>query len=113
MAHENLDQLVLLILAGSQAGPLMKGLNKEDFRFTIINSTGGLLQEAELCLLIGFMHERLPSLLEIVHTHCHSFTKYIPTQGLMPMEQGAVPMMEAQVGGAMICLMNVDRFEQL
>jgi uncharacterized protein YaaQ len=108
-----LDQLALLMVSGSQTEVLLKQLSGEGFRFTQINSTGGFLQEAAICLLVGFSHERLPVFLEIVRNTCRAYRRYIPTQGLMPAEQGSLPMVEAQMGGASVFMMNVERFEQI
>jgi len=91
----------------------MKQLSREDFRFTLINSTGGIVQEAFICLLIGFSHERMPLFLDIVRSNCHAFRRYIPAQGVVSVENPAMPMMEAQMGGATVFMMNVERFEQI
>ncbi len=107
------DRLVILMVSDSQSDPLMKQLSAEDFRFTLTNSTGGVLQEAIVCFLVGFSHERLPLFLDIVKTNCHSYQKFVPTQGLMSIESANLPMMEAQAGGATIFMMNVVRFEQI
>ena len=109
----SLDRLVILTVFDSQADPLMKQLTREDFHFTVINSTGGVMQEAVICFLVGFFHERMPVLLEIVRNKCRPYRKYIPTQSLLPGELANLPMLEAQLGGALIYMMNVERFEQL
>jgi uncharacterized protein YaaQ len=101
------------MISGSQADLLMKQLTGANFRFTLMNSTGGILQDAMLCLMIGFSHERLPALLDIIHSSGRTYKRFIPTQGMLPMEQAALPMMEAQLGGATIYMLNVDRFEQI
>ncbi len=113
MDSTSLDRLVLLTFSDSQGDLLMKQLTQENFRFTVINTTGGLLQEAVVCLLVGFTHERMPLFLKIVRKYCRVHRKYIPTQGLMPMEQLNLPMVEAQLGGATIYTMNVERFVQV
>jgi uncharacterized protein YaaQ len=113
MNSSSLDRLVILTVFESQADPLMKQLTLEDFHFTVINSTGGVMQDAVICLLVGFFHERLPVLLEIVRKKCRPYRKYIPTQSLLTGETTNLPMLEAQLGGALIYMMNVERFEQL
>ena len=113
MNTPSLDQLAILTVFESQADTLMKELTRENFRFTVIHSAGGMAQEAENCLLIGFFHERMQKLLEIVRKNCRPYRKFIPTQNFLPIEQTNLPMLEAQLGGALIYMMNVDRFEQL
>ena len=113
MESSPLDRLVILTVFDSQADPLMKQLTREGFHFTVINSTGGVMQETVICLLVGFFRERLPALLEIVRKKCRPYRKYIPTQSLPPGGMTNLPMLEAQLGGALIYMMNVERFEQL
>ena len=108
-----LDRLVFLTISGSQADPLMKHLTREGFHFTVINSTSQMMQEPALCLMVGFAHAQLNSLLEIVRKECKPYRKFIPTQNLLPGELANLPMVEAQLGGARVYMMNVERFEQL
>jgi uncharacterized protein YaaQ len=108
-----LDRLAILTLSESQGDRLMKELVRESFRFTLINSSGSVTHDADICLLVGFDHERLQRLLEVVRVNCHSYRKFIPAQSFFQVEQANFPMLEAQVGGALFHVMNVDRFEQL
>jgi uncharacterized protein YaaQ len=107
------DRLAILIVSGSQEDKLFKHLVKEKFIFTVIKSTGGLIQEQEVCLLIGFHNERLPILLDVVRKNCRPFRRYISARGFMQGELAGPPMLEAQLGGARFFMMNVERFEQL
>jgi len=113
MSSLAIDRLVFLTVSNPQANPLMKELAGQKYRFTVINSTGGIVQEAVICLLVGFPHDRMALFLEIVRKNCHVYRKFIPTQGLNPVEQASVPMVEAQLGGTNIYTMNVERFEQI
>ena len=113
MESAHLDRLAILTVSGSQSEALMKALRERKFQFTIMSSSGGIVQEAQLSLLVGFQHGRLPLLLEIVRTSCESYRRFIPTQGFAPGAMVDLPMVEAQLGGALIYMMNVDHFEQL
>jgi uncharacterized protein YaaQ len=107
------DQLVILTLSGTQFDALCEQLANDKFFFTLINSTGGILQEPEISLLVGFYSDRLPSLLEVVRKNCRPYRQYISTQGLVRGEMASPPMVEAELGGAQFYLMNVERFEQI
>ncbi len=106
------DQLAILDVSGEQEDKLFKNLAKEKFTFTVINSTGGMIQETEVCLLIGFQSERLPMLLEVVRKNCRPYRKYISARGFMQGEMAGPPMVEVELGGAQLFLMNVELFEQ-
>jgi uncharacterized protein YaaQ len=110
---DRVDRLVILVVSGSQADALMRRLRQERFYFTVIDSTGGMLQEPTVCLLLGFSQGRLPALLEIVRQNCQPRTLYVPAQMRMPGDMGNLPMVEAQVGGALVYSLNVEQFVQL
>jgi len=109
----NIDQLAILVLSGYQAEDLMQHLVESRFYFTKIDSSGGLLNEPAVCLLIGLNNARIPALLALVQKCCHPFTQYIPTQINSQSGYPSMSMIEAQAGGALIYTLNVERFEQL
>ena len=108
-----IDQLAIIVLSGYQSEDLMQNLVKQRFYFTKIDSSGGMLNEPAVCLLIGLNKARMPSLLELVQKCCQPYTQYIPTQLNSQSGYPSMSMIEAQVGGALIYSLNVERFEQL
>jgi uncharacterized protein YaaQ len=108
-----IDQLVIIIVSGLQVERLMKSLIKAGFYCTRIDNSGGIVQDPAVCLLVGLNQARLASLSALVREYCRSFRKYIPTQFNEPAGYGPLPLIEAQVGGALIYSMNVERFEQI
>jgi uncharacterized protein YaaQ len=108
-----INQLAILIVSGRQVSELMQHLSKHGFYFTIIDSSGGVLQEPTVCLIIGLNNSRLTPLLRLVRKYCQPQTQYIPAQ--MNVQPGfpAFPMIEAQVGGALVYVVNVESFYQI
>jgi uncharacterized protein YaaQ len=113
MVHPILDRLAVLIVSGAQADPLYRQFAKEKFTYTVINSAGGILQEPEICLLVGFQSERLSLLLEVIRKNCKPYRQYVPTRGFLKDEMADSQMVEVEVGGARFYLMNVERYEQI
>ena len=113
MSSPHLDRLAILTVSGAQVNLLMEHLDQEKFNFTVINSTGGMLQEPEVCLLVGFHSERQSVLLDVVRQDCHPYRQYVSAQGFMQGEMANPSMLEAELGGARFCMMNVERFEQI
>ena len=107
------DQLAIMTISGTQVDALCASLAEEKLFFTLINSTGGILQEPEVSLLVGFHSDRLPVLLEVVRKNCRPYRQYISTRGFVQGEMAAPPMLEAQLGGTRFYLMNVEQFEQI
>lgn len=108
----SIDRLVILVVSGSQSDQLMRRLRQTQFYFTVIDSTGGMLQEPMVCLLLGIGQTQMADLLDIVHQCCQPYTQYIPAQMHIPSDVSSLPMVEAQVGGALVYTMNVERFVQ-
>jgi uncharacterized protein YaaQ len=108
-----LDRLTILTVSGSQADLLMEQLKQAGFHFTVMHTTEGVIQETEVCLLVGFHSERMSVLLDLVREKCRPYRQYVSTQGFPPGELAAPSMVEAELGGAQFCVMNVERFEQI
>jgi len=113
MNSSGLDRLAILTVSGIQVDSLFLNLAKEKFAFTVINNAGGILQEPEICLLVGFHSENLPTLLDVVRKNCRPYRQHVPAQGFMHSEMANPPMVEVELGGARFYLMNVERFEQI
>ena len=73
---------------------------QENFNFTVINSTGGMLQEPEVCMLVGFESSRMAILLDIVRKDCRPCRNFVSTQGYLQAELANPPMVETVMGGA-------------
>lgn len=113
METQRVNRLVIAIVADGQADEVTRTLVKDGFHVTQIDSTSGLLQEATASLLIGLDEVRLPHLLERLRTLCRSYIRYLPVHLEVTMVEMQPMMIEAQVGGAAIFVLNVERFEQV
>jgi uncharacterized protein YaaQ len=107
------SQLVLAHVAGSQAGELTDRLTRSGFYVTQIDSSGGILYEATVTLLVGLNEARLPQLLEHVRECCRMRRRYVPAQAETPLLEVQPMMIEAEVGGATVYVLDVERFVQL
>ncbi len=113
MAEKQINRMIIAIVDGSQARDLLAALNAEDFHATVVNSTGGLLHEALVTLLVGLPQEQVPRFLELTRLYCPSRVYYVP-MGVDPsIIPGYPSMIEARQGGATIFIVEVERFVQL
>ena len=108
----DVNQLVFVVVSERQVGDLLQALVKERFYFTKLDSSGLLFQESILCLLIGLNSSRLSSLIGLVSQYCQPFEEFVPMQFTPPAGLSALPMIEARVGGALVYVLEVERFEQ-
>jgi uncharacterized protein YaaQ len=109
-APENINLLVLIFVHGRQADELTRRLGEDRFYCTRVDSQGLLLQEPAVCLLIGLNDDRMARLRALVEEVCPPRQEYIPMQIGLP--AGLMPVIEAQVGGALLYALPVERFIQ-
>lgn len=111
--YNHVNQLVIVTVASAQAGPLIDQLIQDGFYVTEIDSSGGILYGATVSLMIGFNHTRLPHLLEHIRDCCRTRQQFIPAHVEAPLLEIQPMMIETEVGGATIYVLEVERFEQV
>ncbi len=111
--QSGIDQLCIVSVMGEQAGDLTARLTTNRFYVTELNSTGSLLQEPQVSLLIGLHHSRQGELVRHIRECCRRQRRFIAAhlEGSSSLFQPA--MIEAETGGAVISIVPVERFEQL
>jgi uncharacterized protein YaaQ len=108
-----INQLVIATVSGAQAGALTDRLTHDGFQVTQVDSSGGILYEATVSLLIGLNQARLPRLLAHVRECCRTRRRFIPAHVEAPLLEIQPVLIEAEVGGATVYVLDVERFEQL
>ena len=107
-------KLVVAIVQSEDAGDLLDGLTRHDFRATRVKTAGGFLREANATLLIGVDDERVDEVLGVIRETCTTRRQYV--NPLPPvMEPGELYMpypLEVEVGGAICFVLPVERFER-
>lgn len=112
-SSQAVNQLLFVTVSGRQSDELMRRLREAGFYFTQIDSSGSPLQEPTVCLLIGLNHSRMERLMGVVKDVCQRRKEFIPMQIIPPAGIPPMPMIEAQIGGALVCGTEVERFIQL
>ena len=87
-------KLIIVILSGADTENVIHKLLEGDFRFTRLNSSGGFLRRGNTTLLIGTPAQRVDKAIETIRGAAET-----------PAEPGH--------RGAMIFVLDVQRFEQL
>lgn len=79
---------------------------------TIVSTTGGFLREGNATFLIGVKNSLVQPVLEIIRETCHERTVFVNTvPPLIEYEEAlAYAPIEVQVGGAVVFIVNVERF---
>lgn len=107
--------LVLAIVQDVDATSLSDSLVSEKFKVTRINTAGGFLREGNASFLIGVEDKRLGELMGIIRRCCVTRTQYVnPLPPIMEPGEFLMPYpVEVQVGGAIVFVLDVERYEQL
>ncbi len=112
---ENTPQkLIVMIVADSDADKLTRKLIERGYPATKIGSTSGFLRRGNTTILSGVDHNDVEAVVGLVRTECHARTEYVPLQAVPFFGEGVVMAdpVEVRVGGAVIFVLNVERFEK-
>jgi uncharacterized protein YaaQ len=108
-----IDQMAIIVASGFQPAQLQDALIREGFSYTEMDSSGGLVTEPVVNLLVGLNRDRLSMLLDIVGEHCQPVQQYLPIKIGIPEGTTNIPMVRVEVGGAKVYVLDVERFEQI
>lgn len=107
-------KLVIVIASDADADRLMKSLIQQRYPATKISSTGGFLHRGNATILSGVDASEVDDVLAMVRAECHARTEFVPVQTLPFFGEGttlAEPV-EVRVGGAIVFVLDVGRFEK-
>jgi uncharacterized protein YaaQ len=108
-------KLVVAIVHGEDAGPLVDALVKHEFRATRLHSSGGFLKQTNATIMLGVEDDRVDDVIAIVSDQCHARTQVVnPMPPIMEPGEFYLPYpVEVEMGGATVFVLPVERFERL
>jgi len=108
-------KLLIAVVHGEVAAASMGALNDLGISVTRFASSGGFLQHKNVTLMTGIDDDRIEEVLGLIKENCRTRSEFMnPMPPLVEPGDFFVPYpVEAQVGGATVFIMNVDRFEKL
>jgi uncharacterized protein YaaQ len=107
-------KLVIIIASDADADRLMKQLIDQGYPATKVSSTGGFLHRGNATILSGVEAAEVEQVVAMVRTECHARTEFVPVQTLPFFGEGATlsEPVEVRTGGAIVFVVNVERFEK-
>ncbi len=107
-------KLVVVIASDGDADRLMRRLVQQGYPATKIGSTGGFLRRGNATILSGVEEGDVDAVLGTVRAECRARTERVPVQALPLFGEGAVltEPLEIRVGGAIVFVLAVERFEK-
>lgn len=108
-------KLVVAIIHEKDQRHVQDILLENGFQFTNVASTGGFLREGNVTLMIGVDEDEVDTLIEIIRESCQTREQYVnvmpPT--MEPVGTVIPSPVKVMVGGAIIFVLDVERFEKI
>ena len=108
-------KLIIAIVQDEDTAALTEALVAGSFRFTKVSTTGSFLRTGNSSLLIGIDDGQVATVMNLLRRTCRRRTQvavpYSPAlePGLLYMPEN----FEVEVGGAVVFVLDVERFERL
>ena len=123
-------KLLFAIVQNDDAKKLITELNRNGFRVTRLNSSGGFLKTGNVTLMMGVPEEHLEKAIKLVKRNCrtrrqisgpvppsdHAFPSFSAFNATMGDGEESTPrffsdhMLEVTVGGATLFVMDVEKY---
>jgi uncharacterized protein YaaQ len=107
-------KLLIAIVGRDDASPALEAFARERLAATLIDARGGLLSEGSAAILAGLDDHALPRAFRLLREHCRRRRGLLPTDMPEAMHEWAVAeVVPVEVGGAVVFVLPVARFERL
>ena len=107
-------KLVIIIASDSDAEKLTRKLVEQGYPATKVSSTGGFLHKGNATILSGVEANDVDGIVSMVRSECYARSEYVPVQTLPFFGEGSVLQepVEIRTGGAILFVLDVERFEK-
>lgn len=108
-------KLVVAVVHNEDARALIDAILAREHRATWLHSSGGFLKQSNATILVGVEDDRVDEIVELVRDNCHARTQVVsPIPPIMEPGEFYLPYpLEVEVGGAVVFVLPVDRFERI
>jgi uncharacterized protein YaaQ len=110
---ESDQKLIVVITSDDDAETLIRKLVERGYPATKVSSTGGFLRRGSATIFSGVDGADVDNVLTIIRDQCQARTELIPAQAL-PFPESIYPAepVQVRVGGAIVFVLPVERFEK-
>jgi uncharacterized protein YaaQ len=107
------QKLLVVITADDEADTLITKLVERGYPATKVSSTGGFLRRGSATIFSGIDATDVDAVLAIIRDQCRARTEFLPAQAL-PFPESIYPAepVQVRVGGAIVFVLPVERFEK-
>ena len=106
-------KMIIAILNADDAPIVINSLMKNGFSVTKLATTGGFLMSGNTTLLIGVADDKVDAVIDAIASKCCRRTEIVPATATYGMAMANSYPLEVTVGGSIIFVQDVVRFEKL
>lgn len=105
-------KLIIAIIRENDSNRLIDALISRSYPATKLSSSGGFLRRGNSTLLIGVEAEEVEDVLSVIRENCHSHVETVVPPSVVPSHGFTPSPMEVRIGGAVVFVLDVERFEK-
>ena len=106
-------KMITAIINKEDTGSVCRALTEAGFSFTKRATTGGFLMSGNTTLLIGTDDDKVDAVIETMRGKCCRRTEIVPATASYGMAMANSYPLEVTVGGSILFVTDVERFEKL
>ena len=106
-------KMIMAVVSGDDSNAVSAALTKARFSVTKLATTGGFLMSRNTTFLIGVDDDKVSEVIDIIAKHSKKRKQMVPSAGMVDVGMYSAFPVEVTVGGAIVFVMNVERFEKV
>lgn len=106
-------KMIMAVVSGDDSNVVSAALTKARFSVTKLATTGGFLMSGNTTFLIGVDDDKVSEVIDIIAKHSKKRKQMVPSAGMVDVGMYSAFPVEVTVGGAIVFVMNVERFEKV
>ena len=106
-------KMIMAVVSGDDSNAVSAALTKARFSVTKLATTGGFLMSGNTTFHIGVDDDKVSEVIDIIAKHRKKRKQMVPSAGMMDVGMYSAFPVEVTVGGAIVFVMNVERFEKV
>lgn len=106
-------KLIMAIVSSDDGSKVINALTNSGFAVTKLSTTGGFLATGNTTLLVGVEDSKVDEVLEIIKSKSKKRDKVVPTSASYGAGVYTAFPIDIKVGGAIVFVLDVDRFEKI
>jgi uncharacterized protein YaaQ len=105
-------KLVIAVVQDEDSEAAVQALTEREHRVTRLATTGGFLRRGNTTLMIGVDGAQVDDVVAVLRQKCRRRTVFTPLVSETPMMLPS-SVVEVEVGGATVFVLDMERFEQV